>query len=79
MNKLLMIIGLVLLTSCSKDVVECECVKTTYRNDAYLSWKNNTQLTTPKTLLFKEFVDCQDEYNSELNLETGLYYVVKCN
>jgi len=77
MKKLLLLTGLLLITSCSKDEV-CDCNKTNYETEQYSYYENGVFKTGTRTIVLNnESVDCTDEGRFETGSNT--YYVIKCN
>lgn len=77
MKKLLLIMCLLFIVSCSKDEV-CDCVKTNYETEEYNYFENGQFKTGIRTnVINTSSIDCTDEGKFETGFNT--YYVIKCN
>lgn len=78
MKKLLLVVCLLFIVSCSKDDV-CDCTKTMYETEEYSYMENGVFKTGTRTIVIDNVsVGCNETEGKHVTSDTT-YYVISCN
>lgn len=82
MKKLLLLLSIILLSSCSKENIneDCNCTKENFQRTAYICYDPVTNL--PETCYSIISVSIEDTYCRDAGTyptQNGNYYIINCN
>ena len=81
MKKLLLLLAVVLASSCSKDSIDvdnCRCKKNVYETELVVYMKDGVARTRlNKTFMYYELVPCQDEISGQISKD--IIFEIECN